>query len=113
MEFLDNQENHNLSDAIQYALIQSASGGAKKTAVSQFGGSRPIISITTIESFSKTELLNRVVEIEHALFKAEMLKFSAVEQEKKVLAARDRIMSALMHVLAEFKRRSAQEEDVP
>src|SRR5439155_22133185 len=52
-------------------------------------------------------------EIEHALLKTEMLKFSAVEHEKKVLAARPKIMSALMHVLAEFKRLAAQAEDVP
>jgi hypothetical protein len=114
IEFLDNQEDHNLSDAIQDALITIASGGAKKTAMSQFGGSRPIVSMTTIESFSKPELLNRSVEIAHALSETEMLKFSAADHQKKLLAARDRIMSALMRVFVEFRRSfSAQNETVP
>jgi hypothetical protein len=111
--FLDNQEEHNLTDALQDTLITMASGGGKQTAYQHISGPRPIISITTIESFEKSELKNRSVAIEHSLDPEAIVGFSALEHEKKLLAARDRIMSALMHVLAEFKRQPVQKEVVP
>jgi hypothetical protein len=113
ISFFDNQEEHNLTDALQDALITMASGGGKKTAVSQFGGPRPVVVITTIDSFSKPELLNRSIPIEHWLDPEAIVGFSALEHQKKLLAERNRIMSALMHVLAEFKRQPVQKEAVP
>jgi hypothetical protein len=113
--FVDNQEDKNITAGVEDALIAMASGGAKETANSQYSGKvRPIISITTIESVSKPELENRRVEIRHEVKPEDERKaFSVDDHKKKVLAARDRMMSALMHVLAEFKRRSSQVENVP
>jgi hypothetical protein len=111
--FLDNQEEHNLTPALQDGLITMASGGEKKTAVSQHGGERPILSFTTIEFAVKTELKNRSVEIKHSLAKDKMKRFSEQDHKEALHSARDQIMSAAMHVIAELLRMPKTEEDVP
>lgn len=111
--FLDNQEEHNLSPSIQDGLITMSSGGEKKVVGSHRRGQRPIVTFTTIEFSLKTELKNRAVEIKHSLTAEKMKSFSEQDHTEKVLASRDKIMSAVMYVIAEFARQARTEEEVP
>src|SRR6185437_8554828 len=111
--FLDNKETKNISRDLEDWFIFSCTGGGRERCLQNGklrhqSSERPLVVMTSIEGLSLPELRNRSFEIEFALSDEQKRMFGLKDHQAAVKKERNAIMSALMHVLAEFKRREAE-----
>lgn len=106
--FLDNQEQDDVSKVKNWLLFASTGADPKRSGrngeLRKTKSGRPIVVVTSIEGFDKTELRSRTVEVEFALTPEQISQHRpALEQNLQAIQAdRDLIMSALMYVLVDF-----------
>ena len=106
--FLDNKEQHNSSKIEDWFLFASTGGETKRATRSgqlrKVASGRPIVVVTSIEGFAKTEVRNRTIEVDYALTPAQVsVQRTALEKNRQeILQNRDVILSAIMYVIQHF-----------
>lgn len=108
--FLDNKEDKNLDSKFSDWLIFAATGADRGRAtrsgeLRKRGSGRPVVAMTSIEGPSQTELVNRCVEFKFRLVPEAKGTFSERELKRRIQAARDKILSALLHVVRKHRER--------
>jgi hypothetical protein len=104
---LDNKEQKNLEPKMVDWLLFASTGGERGRA-NRGGGlrdsssGRPIVAMTSIEGVSQVEAVNRCLEFEFRLSDEERPEFSERLVTRRLLANRDKIWSALAHVLQKY-----------
>jgi hypothetical protein len=119
--FLDNKEQNNISRIEDWLLFASTGGETKRATrngqLRKSSDGRPVVVVTSIEGFAKTETRNRTVEVEYSLTPAKISEQRAAleKNRQEITANRDLIMSALMYVVQRFlaESDSSAQEIVP
>jgi hypothetical protein len=112
--FLDNKETKNITQALEDWFLFASTGGGRERChrdgkLRPHSSDRPLVVMTSIEGFALSELRNRAaIDIEFALSAEQKKNFGIKDHQTALKKARNAIMSALMHVLAEFKRREME-----
>jgi hypothetical protein len=116
--FLDNKEQHNVGKIEDWLLFASTGGDAKRATRSgqlrKSSNGRPVVVVTSIEGFAKTEARNRTVEVDYSLTPAQITTARAAleKNRQEILASRDLIMSALMYVLQRFLTLTSSAQEI-